>query len=131
MPFRMFRRLHWAHLAVPFAGVACGDLVCTSQPRPAIRAEVRDSVTNAPSGFGASLIVTNTAVYDSSMSPQGFTDTSAVSSLESAPNGVGGVYAVRVRKIGYRLWQQTGVVVNGDRCGADAVSLQVRLQPGP
>jgi hypothetical protein len=39
---------------------------------------------------------------------------------------------VRVRRTGYRLWQQTGVHVEGSGCaGAGSVELSVRLQPLP
>jgi hypothetical protein len=112
-------------IAITVAASACGDIVCTAQPRPAIRAEIRDSVTNAPADSGASLIVTNQAVYDSTafaFEP---------SYVQSAVHGRAGIYTVRVRKAGYRLWERTGIVVNGDRCGPEATELQVRLQSGP
>ena len=112
-------------IAFAVAANACGDLVCTAQPRPAIKAEIRDSITNAPAALGASLIVTNQAVYDSTM----FSYESSYAL--SAGNATAGTYTVRVRKSGYRLWEQTGIVVHGDRCGAEAVELQIRLQPEP
>ena len=112
-------------IAIALAASACGEIVCTAQPRPAIKAEIRDSLTNAPADSGASLIVTNHAVYDSTAFAF------ELSYVQSAANGRAGVYTVRVREAGYRLWERTEVVVNGDRCGADATELQVRLQPGP
>jgi hypothetical protein len=112
-------------IVLAVAANGCSELVCTTQPRPAIKAEIRDSITNAPAALGASLIVTNPAVYDSSTFPY----ESPI--VLSAGNATAGTYTVRVRKAGYRLWERTGIVVKGDRCGAEAVELQIRLQPGP
>jgi hypothetical protein len=112
-------------IAIAVAANGCSDIVCTTQPRPAIKAEIRDSVTNAPAALGASLIVTNQSVYDSTAFPY------ESPTVLSAGNATAGTYTVRVRKAGYRLWEQTGIVVNGDRCGAEAVELQIRLRPKP
>jgi hypothetical protein len=121
-------------VAIAAGSSACGgDLVCTLPPRPAIRAEIRDSATNAPAAFHAWLIVTNPTVYDSTSFgiPGADSDTTSFSTLVSSPDGKPGTYTVRVRKAGYQLWQLANVRVGGDRCGADATDLQVRLQRVP
>ncbi len=122
--------------ALALLATACGeDLVCTLQPRAAIKAEIRDSVTNAGAAFHASLIVTNETVYDSSffgdVSGVPFDTASYTAVNSSATNSRPGVYTVRVRHSGYRLWVRTNVRVGGDRCGADATELLIRLQPTP
>ena len=122
--------------AVALLTTACGeDLVCTLQPRAAIKAEIRDSVSNAGAAFHSSLIVTNETVYDSSFfdSVSGVSfDTASFSAFNSsATNSRPGVYTVRVRHSGYRLWERTNVRVGGDRCGAAATELLIRLQRTP
>jgi hypothetical protein len=121
--------------AIALLATACGDVVCTLEPRAAIKADIRDSVTNAGAAFHASLVVTNETVYDSSffggVSGAPF-DTASFSAVNSsAINSRPGIYTVRVRRSGYRLWQRTSVRVGGDRCGADATELLIRLQPTP
>ena len=126
--------LRSALLVVIAGSSACGgDFVCTLPARPAIRAEVRDSATNAPAALHASLIVANQTIYDSTSFgiPGAGSDTDKVTTLVSSPNGAPGTYAVRVRQTGYRLWQLMDVRVTGNRCGADATDLQVRLQRAP
>jgi len=122
--------------AVALLTTACGeDLVCTLQPRAAIKAEIRDSVSNAGAAFHSSLIVTNETVYDSSFfdSVSGVSfDTASFSAFNSsATNSRPGVYTVRVRHSGYRLWERTNVRVGGDRCGAAATEVLIRLQRTP
>ena len=129
-------RLRSLLLMVALAAVTagCGDLVCTLEPQPAIQADIRDSVTGAGAAFHASLVVTNATVYDSSffvgVSSLPF-DTASFSTVASASNGEPGTYTVRVRRAGSRTWERTSVRVGGNRCGADATRLLVRLQPTP
>ena len=109
----------------------CADKVCLTLPDPTVQADIRDSITAAPAAFQASLIVTGNGVYDSTfVGPR--PDSLAVSIIESAAPGRTGDYTVRVRRAGYRLWQQTAVHVEGGGCaGALSVALSVRLQPIP
>lgn len=108
----------------------CGVGACLTLPHPAVHAEVTDSVTGAPLAYRASLIVEGYRVYDSTfVGPR--PDSLSVSWIRSAPPGRTGVYAVRVRRAGYQLWQ-TVVHLEGDGCdGASGVSLSVRLQQRP
>src|SRR4051812_24374779 len=97
-------RLDRSLLAATMAfATACGDMVCILPPRPAIRADIRDSITGAPRAFNFSLIVANQAVYDSTFFPATVVgaDTAVYSAVESAPNGKPGIYVVRVRETGY------------------------------
>jgi len=77
--------------------------------------------------------VVNSTVYDSNSFGEGYVgpDTVGFSTVASSSNGRRGIYTVRVRRVGYLLWQRFDVRVDGDRCGADATDLQVRLKPAP
>lgn len=120
-----------AMLLLSGATIGCADKACPTLPAPVIQADVRDSITHAPAAYQASLIVTGEAVYDSTFIGSR-PDSLTVSTMESAPPGRTGEYTVRVRRSGYRLWQQTGVLVEGSGCtGAHSVALSVRLQPLP
>ena len=123
--------LHALFVVASGCGSLTGDRVCLALPRPAIQVDVRDSASNAPIAHRASLIVQNRTVYDSTyrdVSALGL-DTLQFSVITSSSNGLPGTYDVRVRHANYRLWQQSGVRVGGDDCGADLVKLAVRLQP--
>lgn len=111
--------------------VGCGDKVCLTLPAPVIQADVRDSTTDAPAAYQASLIVIGDGVYDSTfVGPR--PDSLTVVSIRSSPPGRTAEYTVRVRRNGYRVWQQTGVHVEGSGCaGALSVEIAVRLQPIP
>jgi hypothetical protein len=60
-------------------------------------------------------------------------DTLTISQLGSPANTQGqpGIYSVRVRRVGYQLWQRRNVEVTGGRCGVGRtpILLTVRLQP--
>jgi hypothetical protein len=120
-----------AALLLSGATLGCGDKVCLTLPVPVIQADVRDSITDAPAAYEASLIVTGDGVYDSTfVGPR--PDSLRVIAIRSLPPGRTGDYTVRVRRNAYRLWQQTGVHVEGSGCaGALSVELSVRLQPLP
>jgi hypothetical protein len=112
------------------------DTPCFSIPRPAVRATIVDSVTGLSAAYTSSLILTTEGRYDSTRFNEdrgvvSSTDAHTPFPLASNSSGVAGIYQVRVRRSGYRLWQRSGVVVDGDRCGALATSLDVRLQPEP
>lgn len=120
-----------AAIVLSAATLGCGDKVCLALPNPVVQANIHDSVTAVPAAYQASLIVAGDGVYDSTfVGPR--PDSLSVSSIRSSPPGRTGEYAVRVRRNGYRLWQQTGVHVEGSGCaGAGSVELSVRLQPLP
>lgn len=111
--------------------LGCGETVCLTLPNPVVQANIRDSITNAPAAYQASLIVAGAGVYDSTFFGSR-PDSLGVGFVQSAPPGKTGEYTVRVRRNGYRLWQQSGVHVEGSGCaGALSVMLSVRLQPLP
>jgi hypothetical protein len=109
----------------------CGNEVCLTLPIPTIQADIRDSITDAPAAYQASLIVAGDGVYDSTFVGSR-PDSLSVSSVRSSPPGRTGEYSVRVRRHGYQLWQQSSVHIEGSGCaGALSVALSVRLQPLP
>ena len=120
-----------AALLLSGATLGCRDGACLTLPVPAIQADVRDAITDAPAAYQASLIVTGDGVYDSTfVGPR--PDSLGVVAIRSSPPGRTGEYTVRVRRNGYQIWQQTGVHVEGSGCaGALSVELSVRLQPLP
>jgi len=111
------------------AVAGCQQTACPTLPDPFVLVDVRDSVTNAPAAYGASLIVDGAGFHDSvTVGPPA--DSLVVSQVASASPGRTGEYTVRVRRSGYRLWERPNVLVEGSGCsGARSVSLSVRLQP--
>ena len=125
------RSLAVAALLLSGATLACGSKQCLTLPAPEIQVDVRDSVTDAPAAYRASLILAGNGVYDSTFVGPG-PDSLSVMSIRSSPPGQTGEYTVRGRRNGYQLWQQTGVHVEDSGCaGALSVELPVRLQPLP
>jgi hypothetical protein len=107
------------------------SIVCTLQPRAAVVATITDSISGAPLGYRSSIVLQTRRTYDSTFfGPDRFSgDTLRLSTVPSA-YPMGGKFLVRVRRAGYKLWEQSDVTVDGDRCGAtEAAMLVVRLQP--
>ena len=109
--------------AVLFAVGGCAlfenDVVCTSQPRPALAVMVTDSVTGAVIG-GAAVIARDGAYRDSvSSRSNGY----AVLAQSRA-----GRYDIDVRAAGYREWHAIAVRVTTDDCGPVMVTVAARLR---
>jgi hypothetical protein len=110
---------------------ACGDKVCTLQPRYSVVVDVVDSVTNVSLAHRSSLIVDSffggvyDSVYHEASNPN---DSLHLNPLRSG-HQYGGTFEVRVRRAGYQTWTKKGVRVEGDDCGASYPALLVaRLQ---
>ena len=112
---------------------SCGSLDCSAIPKPAIIADISDSISAVPQAHHSSLIVTMGAFYDSTYlnySYVNLSDTLTVRSVTSSLNATPGTYDVRVRKQGYKLWVANGVAVAGNSCGASPPTrIIARLQP--
>jgi hypothetical protein len=119
--------------------LACGlgacqnDLACTADPRQAIIATILDSVSGARAAFHATLIAQGRHTYDSVTADEHYYGAdSTLSEIGSGGSDESGIYDVRVRKDGYRLWQQHDVRVSGGACGAKPfVRITARLQATP
>ncbi len=116
-------------LAGAAAATACGDVVCLTAPNPVVQVDIRDSVTNAPSAYRASLVVEGNGIYDSTY--VGLAADSLTAVVQSAPPGKAGAYAVRVHRDGYRVWEHRGVYLGSGCTVAPSVLLSVRLQRLP
>ena len=116
--------------------VSCGALLacdgpCLLLPTPHVLAEVVDSTTLVPLAYRASLIVVGNGFYDSTFVGPPH-DSLTARFIWSSPPGRTGEYDVRVRRAGYRLWQESGVHLEGSGCrGAKSAVLYVRLQQLP
>lgn len=112
-------------LVSTLASSACNLVpgACTFQALPAVSVDVRDSVTNAVAGRGASIIAHDGV----------FADTAEFVSAYDGPYGLAhervGTYTVTVEQQGYRPWSRTGVRVTRDECHVRTVSITARLQP--
>ena len=108
------------------ASTACdaitGGQICTTEARPAVSVDVRDSTTGAPAVRNAIIVASLGA----------FADT-ASSSIFDGPYGLAherpGTYTVTVQKQGYRQWSLSGVRVTKGECHVRTASLVARLQP--
>lgn len=111
------------------AGLAgCDQLTgppCTTDVRPALRVDVRDSSTNAPAGAGALIVARDGAFADTVLVPAH----AAGASPYHLAHERAGTYAVTVERDGYRPWSRTGVRVTKDGCHVRTVELTARLQP--
>jgi len=86
--------------------------------------DVRDSVTNALAGRGASIIARDGVFADTAEHPFAAYDGPYSLARERA-----GTYTVTVEQQGYRLWSRPGVRVTRDECHVRTVSITARLQP--
>ena len=104
---------------------ACGDKVCTLQPRPAMLVHVRDSVTNAGIVGGTKLVIRDGTYGDSIVVAEIQTGEGPMNLGENRP----GVYTLTVSKPGYRTWSRSSISVGHDDCGTTATDVVVLLQP--
>ena len=107
----------------------CRSPFCTLGIVEAVQVEVRDSVTLAPAASGAFGTVQDGAFVDS-LHPRSFLSDGTLLGLGAA-EGRPGIYAVLVRRPGYRDWQASGVVARSGECGVIPASLHARLQALP
>ena len=115
-------------LAVGLASVtACNIDLCQFIPLPAIRIQVKDSVTSQPRASGALAIATSRCA----------TETLTVWDVEDSLNAVelrthhlgAGTYTVMIFHTGYQPWVRSGVHVATDSCGVVVTDLVALLQP--
>ena len=99
--------------------------VCTQEVRPALTVYVKDSLTNAGTASGASLVVRDGSYEDSVAAP--------VASLDNSPLNAAaeraGTYEVTVTKNGYATWVKSNVRVTKNLCHVNTVTLTALLQP--
>ena len=112
---------------VVVASTACepitGGVACTTEARPAISVDVRDSTTGARIGRNAIVVARQGT----------FVDTAFSTSVFDGPHGLAhertGTYTVTVDQQGYRQWSRALVRVTKDECHVRTVELVARLQP--
>ena len=97
--------------------------VCTQEARPAVAVYVKDSVTNAGTASGASLVVREGSYEDSVAAPVGMDNSPLGAAVERA-----GTYQVTVTKTGYATWVKSNVRVTKDLCHVNTVTLTALLQ---
>lgn len=101
--------------------------VCTQEARPALTVYVKDSLTNAGTASGASLVVREGSYEDSVAAPDGRPDLD--NSPLSAAAERAGTYQVTVTKNGYATWVKSNVRVTKNLCHVNTVTLTALLQP--
>lgn len=102
------------------------DHVCTAEFVHGLRVEVRDAVTGAAAGSGATVRASATG-FTESLQPLPEQDGEV-----SRFHGVGerpGVYTVSVVRPGYEPWSASGVTIGHDECHVIPVNLVVELTP--
>jgi hypothetical protein len=123
----ILRKLHFVLLSASVGATACGigpfdTTSCTTEVRPGIMVDVRDSVTNALVGRGSIIVAREGAVAD----------TATGTSLGTGPYGLAlerpGTYTLSVTQTGYQPWSKPGVVVTKGVCHVDGVAVTARLQ---
>lgn len=121
-------------MCLVLASCRASEVICTRIHIATFHLTVTDSVTGLGAWYGADLIVTNNEVYDSTavawLEPTTYGDTTAVRAFPSL-TAERGIFHVRVRKAGYRLWERSAIGVGGDVCHPTSMALDVRLQPEP
>lgn len=121
-----FRLLLAAAAALPLMA-ACENGVesrpCSTEVRPGILVGINDNEGNA-AAIGASVIAREGAYVDS-VRVAGTNNAVLVGLANERP----GTYTVTVRKPGYQVVTNEGVVVTQDRCHVRTVTLVVTLQP--
>ena len=109
-------------LAASSSCVPLTEPTCTTDFRPALMVDVRDSVTNAPAGQGARIIARSGT----------FADTAQMFELYTGPHGVAherpGTYTLTVEQQGYMTWSRSGISVSEDQCHVRTVDVTARLQ---
>jgi hypothetical protein len=112
---------------------SCGDpifghrdtIVCTQQYAYGIAVYVKDSLTGAWAGSGATLVNRDAQYADSSTVPLNRADLDSLPLLGAGERA--GVYLVTVRKAGYVDWVRRDVRVSANECHVISVTLTARL----
>ncbi len=100
---------------------------CTTEFVYGITVNVVDSVSGAPAGAGATLVVQDGAYSEAITHP-------ATSSNSESFNAAGerpGTYSLSVTRNGYKAWSASGITVTKDACHVKGVAITARLQPAP
>jgi hypothetical protein len=116
--------------SILIGAVACSTStspVCTDEFRAGIAVFVNDSLTNAATAAGASLVVREGSYKDSVAAPADRPDLNG-SPLDAAGERAG-TYQVTVTKTGYAPWLKSNVQVTADVCHVHTVTLTARLKP--
>ena len=131
MVFITMKLIVLALTALPLTGIAClNQGPCTLQADASVVVRVQDSISGAPAASGARMIQRNGAYADSAewRPNDPYVDAFPLyvfSALERP-----GIYAITVRKAGYRDWSRNAVIVRVGNCGhVQTVALTARLQP--
>jgi hypothetical protein len=105
---------------------ACGNPLagreCTTDVHPAVSVQIRDARTGSLLAGPATAVAREGAFADSSEIRAG--ESEARLALERP-----GVYAVTVRKAGYRDWTRTGVRARDGQCHVRTAQLRAELEP--
>ncbi len=117
------------------AGVACActqsnqpnyGTICTALFAYGITVTVVDSVSGAPAGAGATLVVQDGA-YSETITHSATSPDYSFSAAGERP----GRYSLSVTRSGYKAWSASGVTVTKDACHVKGVAITARLQPAP
>lgn len=121
----MKRLLHKSIVLATLTGAGCdflsGPVVCTTEARPAINVEIRDSVTNTSIVGDGRVIVADGSFADTVLTATGF---DVVGLAHERP----GNYTVTVDRTGYQTWTRPGIQVRGGTCHVQTVSVVALLQ---
>jgi hypothetical protein len=111
------------------AGAGPRVLGCSADARPGLEVAAADARTGAALG-GFTVVL---AFDPAGSAPSVDSSTAAVQPplLWHGPLERAGRFALRVRKVGYRPWDTTGVVVTRDRCHVQTLRLDIQLVPQP
>lgn len=100
------------------------DTACTMEARPAVTVEMRDALTGAALTGPGTLTVRDGAFVETVEIAPGH-------SITGAAHERPGVYAVTVRKMGYRDWTRADVPVEDGKCHVETAKLRAELEPTP
>lgn len=98
---------------------------CTAVPRYALQVVIADSISGTGVASGATVLARDGNYADSVQIPVGpnLDDLHPLLGL-----GRPGLYALSVRKAGYRDWTRSGIRVKSGNCGPERVTVAVLLQ---
>lgn len=102
-------------------------IACTLEARAGIQVEVRDSLTGKAAAFGVVGFVQDDQYVDTlrivGWQPNDPSAHTMVAAYERR-----GTYTVVLRKAGYREWVRSNILVGGDECHVNTVSLTALLE---
>jgi hypothetical protein len=109
-------------LAATSACTEVSGITCSTDSRPALMVDVRDSVTNLPAGQGARIIARTGTVADTADTREYYAAGYGLASERP------GTYTLTVEQDGYRPWSRSGIEVTEDVCHVRTVQVTARLQ---